>query len=274
MRSRAALVVVAALLLPGCLQVLQGGPPGPRGPGQAYESYLGPGADTVVVEIDHVPGALWDESTPAEEDFVDQIERITGKEVRIETNASLPPQGSDYRYSVAELYELRDEYRSIEEGNGTVVMHALFLDGEFQGRTVGLAFAADTFAIFKGTIEDSGNTCENDADVCGDPANALLVDQDSVPEWAFTRAVAIHEAGHLAGLVNCPLPMVQDHEMDEDPNPNTTQNEGRCHSSNQDSVMTWQLEAEGEAGDVVEGGEVPWTFDENDLRDARQVRNG
>jgi hypothetical protein len=272
---RVTAVLVASLSLAGCTSVLPGvGPSGPQGPGEDYQAYLGGSADRLVVELDHAPGALWDTSTDARQDVVDQVERITQKEVVVETNASLPAKGEDYSYDIAELVELREAYRDLEGDADTVVLHALFVDGEFQGSVAGLAFAADTFALFKGHIDESSSTCDNDAAVCGDPVTAVGSDQAAVREWELTRAVAIHEAGHLFGLVDCPLPMVEDHEMDQDPRPETEGNEGKCHSDNQDSVMHWQVEGEGGAESFFEGGEVPWTFDADDVQDVRAVQDG
>lgn len=255
-------------------------------PGDAYEEYLAGDASTILVEISHVPGALWDESTPAEQEFIQELERITDKNVKVETNASLPNQGPDYVYGISELVQLHREHQSIEATDDQIVMHALFLDGEYGGHIAGVAFAPHAFALFKGSIEEV--TCENDEPACygvaqpdpetcsdaGDPLFACQPVRQGVEEWKLTRAVAIHEAGHLLGLVNCPLPMVEDHEMTEDPQPDEEGNPGLCHSANEGSVMHWQVDVANEGvQDLLEEGDVPWRFDDLDIQDARAVQD-
>jgi len=246
-----------------------------RGPGAAYDSYLAE-AETVVVEIDHAPGALWDEDTPAEEQFVDELERVTAAEIEIRVDEELPEQGEDYAYALGELRDLHAERQDTEVANDTEVMHVLFLDGRFaQEGTLGLSFDTRAFALFKGEIRDS--TCENDAPVCQLPCrdDEVVCERKATPatrEWKVTRAVGIHEAGHLLGLVNSPLPMVQDHEMSEDPEPDTPADENRSHSSNRSSVMWWQLNSAADIREIGEGGEVPWRFGEQDVADARAIQ--
>lgn len=232
-----------------------------RGPGSNYGAYLAGSADTLVVELDYSPGALWDTSTPAEEQFKQQLERITKKRIVIKSAQELPSNGDDYSYSAQQLVQLHRQHQDRTAGNGTAVMHALFLDGEYQGDVAGLAFAAKGFAIFTGSIEEK--TCSNDALVC-----------NGVKQWRVMRAVAIHEAGHLFGLVNSPLPMVEPHEMTQDPRPKTQKNEGDAHSTNESSVMFWKVESSAGLSQLIGGGEVPWRFGTLDIRDARAIQGG
>ncbi len=227
---------------------------GNQGPGSKLEAYLAGDADTLLVEISHSPDALWDTSERGDEQFTQQLERITGKTVEIVAQNQLPSNGDEYRYSTQELRSLHEQHKDNEDEQGTVVMHALFLDGKYEREGVaGLAFAADGWAIFKGTIRDI--TCTNNALVC-----------DGVREWRVTRSVAIHEAGHLFGLVNCPLEMQTDREA-------THQGDsGECHSSNEDSVMYWAVEVRRGLNNLIMEEEVPWQFDQNDVNDARAVQ--
>ncbi len=280
-------LLLITTLTTGCMQladVFQ--PTTPQGPGDAYPDYLGTDASTIVVEISHAPGALWDEDTPAEQHFVQEIERITNKNVEIVTNASIPAKGDDYIYSITELIDFHKQHQTVEATEDRVVMHALFLDGKLGGHIAGVAFAPHAFAIFKGSIQEA--TCPNDEPACygiaqpdpetcteeEDPLTACQPVRQGVEEWKLTRAVAIHEAGHLFGLVNCPLPMVEDREMTDDPRPETDDNPGLCHSENDESVMYWQVAvANDDILDLLEEGDVPWQFDEHDIQDARAFQS-
>lgn len=277
-RGALGLALVLLVASSGCTLIDSIRPPTElRGPGAAYESYL-TGGDELVIELDHVPGAELDAGTPAEEQVVDQLERITQKDVIVRESGELPEQGEHYAYSTAELHQLHADHRDHQPGNGTEVVHALFLDGHYEhGGTLGVAFDTRAFAIFKGEIRDA--TCGNDEPVCQLPCEdgELLCQRKATPatrEWKVTRAVTIHEAGHLLGLVNSPLPMVTDHEMSDDPKPETDAHENRSHSANDSSVMWWRINSAAEIQQIGEGGEVPWRFGEHDIEDARAIQGG
>lgn len=277
MRARVLALVGVLILASGCTQAIpQAFQPEPQNPGDAYEDYLAGTADTLRVEVHYSPGALW--ADEAQADFVQELERITQKDVDIVTNQSLPSNGDDYVYSLVELIEFHEERAGEQPDEDTAVMHALLLDGELGGDTIGLAFAPTTFALSMGTVRDSSHTCPNGSDVCASEGDLMAGEPPtpSIEEWKFARAVGIHEAGHLFGLVNCPLPMVVDREMTEDPQPEQEGHAGRCHSQNEDSVMFWQVDYDWEnleEQDIVEEGDIPWQFDENDVQDARALQS-
>jgi hypothetical protein len=271
---RVGLVALLLVAANGCTFVDQLASEEPRGPGAAYRSYLAGSADTIVVEIDHAPGAGFDPDTAAENQFVDQLERITTKDIEVRASPEITGRGEDHAYTLGELRKLHREHMDTQPGNGTEVVHALFLEGKFQGPVAGLSFAQRGFALFKGQIAEG--SCGNDEPVCqgcsGEAQPCEQWTQPTVREWKVTRSVAIHEAGHLLGLVNSPLPMVEDHEMAEDPRPDTEARENRSHSTNASSVMFWKVENPHGVDDLVDGGEVPWRFGEQDVRDARAIQ--
>lgn len=260
-----AVLVTLLVALSGCAQVIdriQDVAPGQdRGAGSHYEKLLAGDTDTLHLEISHSQGALWDRDTDAKEDVKQQLRRITNKQVTVSTSQDLPSKGDDYPYTLEQLRSYHGDHEDHEDTDEEVVMHGLFLDGKYEREGVaGLAFAGSGFALFKGTIRDV--TCSNNDPLC----------TGGVKEWKVTRSVAIHEGGHLFGLVDCPLPMVEDHEMDQDPNSDTSKNEGKCHSDNNDSVMFWKVERSGGLQDLIGGGDVPWQFDNDDVQDARAIQ--
>lgn len=248
---KAVVILVLAAGLTGCTQVLETLQPGSQGPGSNYEAYL-TGDRRLVVELDHSPGAKWDTGRDAPEAFREELERITAKDVEIRTNQELPSRSGDDPWTTSELRELHERHQDLSSNDERVVMHALFLEGRHEDeRTVGLAYDADAFALFMGRIQDV--TCSNGALVC-----------DRAERYEVVRAVSIHEAGHLFGLVNAPLPMQTAHE---DP-------DSAGHSSNSDSVMYWKVESARAITDLFGGDTVPYTFDSNDMADARAQRSG
>lgn len=262
-RLLAILLVTASLA--GCTQILEDVRENvtPRGPGSDYEAYL-TGGDRLVVELDHAPGAEWDETTAVDEHVRDQLETITAKDVEIRTSRDLSAKGDGYTWSTEELRELHREHQDLASDEDEVVMHALFVDGRYEeDAALGLSFAAQAFAVFQGKIQQ--DTCANDALVCPNGQTRT---------WKANRAVTVHEAGHLFGLVDSPLPMVEDHKMDSDPDPSTSENEaGDSHSDNEDSVMHWSVNTGGAITNVFGEEGPPYAFDADDLQDARALRS-
>lgn len=266
---RALLLLLAALLASsaGCTEAFRNVQQdlGSRtGPGSNYEAYL-TGDRKLVVELDHSPGALWDTSEPVNNHVRRQLERITAKDVEFRASEDLPDRGDRYRWSLGELRDLHEDHQDLSSNENRVVMHALFVDGRFEkDGTLGLSYASQAFALFTGAIESA--SCSNNAPLCtgGDTR-----------EWRVNRAVAVHEAGHLFGLVGSPLPMVNDHKMHEDPDPDTPEDEaGDSHSSNQDSVMYWAVNTRRGLTNIFGNEAPPHQFDREDLRDAENQRGG
>jgi hypothetical protein len=252
-----ALLLLAAVAA-GCTNPLGGG-----GPGAKWEDYA-TGGGVLLIEVDHSPGAA-----PSQR-VIDAVKRelgdLTGKTVDVTMTAELGSRGASAVYSLDELRQMHDDFQDEEDRRGVVAMHALFVDGCIQqcgsGGPAGIAFTGDAFAIAMGAIR---------AFTCPDGSITCLGEAE---ESNAVRAVAIHEAGHLVGLVNLGLPMVQAHEMEEDPAPNQAGHQGEGHSRNENSVMWWQVELSiGLQNLISRGAQIPFEYDAQDLQDAAVARS-
>ena len=107
-----------------------------------------------------------------------------------------------------------------------------------------MAVDASTVAVFKDSVEDAEG-------FLGRPSSEEV-----------ERAVTIHEAGHLLGLVNLVYQSPIDHEDPDHPG----------HSSNDDSVMYWAIESN-TVGNFISGN-IPDEFDADDKSDLEQMASG
>ena len=125
-------------------------------------------------------------------------------------------------------------------------------EGELDGRgsaawfnrPYGVAVDASTIAIFKDSVEAAEN----------------IIQRPSSEE--IERAVSVHEAGHLLGLVNLVYESPIDHEDPDHPG----------HSNNDNSVMYWAIETN-DVGNLITGN-LPNTFDADDKSDLAGMADG
>jgi hypothetical protein len=127
-------------------------------------------------------------------------------------------------------------------GDGRVVLHVLFLHGDYaeDANSLGVAIGADVIAVFPDAIDSAGSP---------------LVDAATIED-----AVTLHEVGHLMGLVDLALPT---HRGDPD-HPG--------HSPDRGSVMYWAVDS-----DLISqalDGPPSTSFDQADLQDLAALRNG
>lgn len=236
-----ALVVLVAFApaLAGCLDMLQDQQAGPGD--WAREFLQADPYSRLVFEVDYISG---ERPTSESMDMLAQRARQHLRKpdgVTIQIDDEIP--GGQSRWSTDDLRSLEDRHRDRTKEGSTAVMYVLFVDGRFAGGegTVGVAYEASSFAIFKDKIRDATS---------GNP----LVSISQVE-----RAVVVHEMGHLLGLVNHGIPMCTPHE---DP-------DHRFHSNNDDSVMFWAVETN-PVNNFFGGrfdGAPPTTFDANDRCD-------
>lgn len=241
-------------------------PPGAGDPGGP------PPAGTPVQPLPGEPQRAWPDldGSGAVGSFADDVlraDRSARIEVRVRTQPGAEPRqgtldhlaavlrqvsgGKDVVLTggtVAERHEAwtADQVRAaagtVDQGGGTAVLQLLFVHGRYVDAegVLGVSVRGDAAAIFSDEVDASGSPLVGAA--------------------AVEDAVAIHELGHLLGLVDLHVDTGRD-----DP-------EHPGHSTNRRSVMYWAVESTLVA-DVLQGG-PPRDFDQADLADLARIRDG
>ena len=151
----------------------------------------------------------------------------------------------DNSWSADEVRDARWKHGGDAMGSSTLNWYFLFPKGTYDDASVlGVAVDASTVAVFRDSIDDSVN----------------FLGRPSADE--IERAVTVHEAGHLLGLVNLVYQSPMDHEDPDHPG----------HSSNDDSVMYWAIESNS-IGNVFSGN-IPDEFDADDKSDLAGMASG
>lgn len=236
-----------ALAMAGCLGSggggLFGGGPGPK-------DYVSDDRYTKwVVEVDVVQG----QDPPAGVlDFLRSrlagvVSKPDGVEIRIDD--TLPARGGTW--SQRDILDYSEAHFDAATSGGTVAIHLMFLDGQYQSNVLGATFSRETrsgevvetgpVVIFSQAIDDG----------CGP-----LCLTGTAPAF---RSVLVHEFGHAMGLVDNGIDMVRPHEA---ATCNGQPDEG--HSSNSQSVMNCTVETN---GIFNLAGTPPTEFDADDRAD-------
>lgn len=146
-------------------------------------------------------------------------------------------------YAAEDLRQAEKANRQHYTSGDTAVVYIMLLDGQYEsGSALGIAYSASSFALFPDRISDS---------------TSALVLYSQIEE-----AVAVHELGHLMGLVNLNYQSERTHE--------DTEHKG--HSRNRDSVMFWAVE-DISLKTLLNFG-PPRDFDADDLFDLQKMRDG
>lgn len=216
----------------------------------------------LVIEVDYVEGrqprqAVADE---IEATFATLLDKPLGIDVVV--HQPIASLGADHAWTVQERIDLADATNDLPVGGDTIKIHALFLDGHAEeddtmdGVILGAAWAFENIVMFRDTL-DAG--CEGV--VVGPVLEQLCADAEFLI-WQ-------HEIGHVIGLVDGGLPMVDDH-LDPDPAA------GR-HDVSHDCVMYREYEgtdAIDAAFDRIVMGGPAIEFDAACLADIAAARDG
>ena len=191
---------------------------------------------TWLIEVDYMTGHRPDtDSLALLESRLSEIARKDTIDIRIDDALS----GSDRSWNINTLLDLKRQHQDFETGGDTVVTWVAYLDGNWhtddnERRTLGVALSDyETIGILHNTLQSS---------------DFLFVSEEDVE-----NTVLVHEFGHIIGLVDNGIPMVNPHS------------DGGSHSDNRNSVM-W-AGVENALDYQLFNGDPPTTFDADDKRD-------
>lgn len=246
----------------------------------------------LVVEVDYVEGR--EPSPGALSHLVDVVEDATRKrsvELLGPTVVEVEDPGPDAAWNHSERWALHERTYSLDDphakGAGdAAVLHVLYLNGGIgdEGRQREVATGHVVFIAPDG-IDGDGDVwiCNQDVGVC-EQVNVTAPPtghDDALYRETLETYLLVHGVGHALGLVDAPLPMVEDRLAGWQA--------CQCHSTSKDSVMgvyhkdwingvvdkvpRWRDTRELLWNDLLD---VPITFDEHDIEDIRafQRANG
>lgn len=203
-------------------------------PGGLGWALLGSSVSRAVVEVDYAGDA--DVSQQALDAIGKKLRDHGGKSVEWTGGRELPEQDV---YSRRDLLGLVENHRDRYSGDGAVALYVLVLPGRFEIEGApGVAFHATAFALFP---EQISGRLPPAADV-----------------ESFEEGTAVHELGHLFGLVN----LTGQGGFHEDP-------DHPGHSADEGSPMHWAVEST-TLLDVFSGG-PPSEFTEADRREMEAI---
>ena len=174
-----------------------------------------------------------------------RLQEVCDKPKGVHIRANEVDFSEDNSWSSDDVRDARWKHGDNAMDSNTLNWYFLFPKGTYNDDSVlGVAVDASTIAIFQDSIDDAEN----------------FLGRPSAEE--IERAVTIHEAGHLLGLVNLVYQSPIDHEDPDHPG----------HSSNDDSVMYWAIESSS-IGNIFSGS-IPDEFDADDKSDLDGMASG
>ena len=193
----------------------------------------------IIIEIDYISG--YEPTSSTKSALQDVFQNVARKQVTFAGGNVITPTKNTY--TVNDLIAMEKTNRQYYTSGDTAVVYMMFLNGQFQnGGALGVSFKASSMALFVERINDA--------------TSALILYSQ------IEKAVAVHELGHLMGLVNINYRSERNHEDVQHPS----------HSNNENSVMFWAVE-DISLKNVLNFG-PPSNFDNDDLFDLQKIRDG
>lgn len=149
------------------------------------------------------------------------------------------------KYSVDDIKNIEKSNRTVFNKDSNLGAYFLFLDGEFvensgSSKVLGIAYTNTSMVIFEETVKDlSGGI--------GEPAT-----------YKLESAVALHEFGHILGLVNAGTPLKSNHQDVAHGH----------HCDNENCLMYWTVETGDFVSNLVGTAPIP-SLDSNCLQDLK-----
>jgi hypothetical protein len=248
MRALLAVVLALSMLLQGCLSGVVGAidevVPERRGvPGGLTLACLMDDAFTsMVVEIDHAPNHAPEASTV--DLLLERLDEVCSKPNGITVELQETSFEALDTWTADDVRRVALDTRAAPPQDGDVLRwHILMPAGTYEDESVlGVAVNAADIAIFGDSIDDSENILRRPS------------------AEAIENSVAVHEIGHLLGLVNAVYVSPRDHEDKDHPH----------HSSNDASVMYWAVESSSLG--AIFSGTLPDAFDADDKADLADLQ--
>lgn len=212
--------------------------------------------ERLALEIDVVPG--FEPRAQAESRLVQRLDDLLGKPGGIRTvyDEQLEFRGDGYEWSLEALQTLAAETFDPASSDGEIRIHVMFVNGRYvapdvTGTVLGLAWGHTHVAMFEEAIEGS----------CADAGLGLV---GPLMEQACSEAeygVWLHEIGHIIGLVDNGLDMVESHDDPDHP----------PHDASEECIMYWAYDGSALvdliANTLLGGGEPKLDFDAACLAD-------
>jgi len=206
----------------GATPLTDGAGPPPAGDRSSPAAYVRGDFRALVIELD-VGGGLAP-SAGVSDTVIGAMGPLLDKPdgIRVETDTEIPTERLQDEWTFADLQALAAETFDSRGSSDEAVLHTMWLPGRYVaeggGTILGVAWSNRHIAMFPETIEAS--------------CSGLL---PTVRERVCTEAQAAvwtHEIGHVIGLVNLGIPMVEDHEDPDHPG----------HTNDEEGVMYWAYE--------------------------------